>query len=90
MLLFLGVAAFPHAGSEMAIAECFLDFLIGLVLAQGVDRPDRRGHPANQGQLQHQAQQSREGTADGEEHGKRQEQGKQQAHSKINEKVNRS
>ena len=42
-----------------AATQCFFDFLVGFVLAQGIDRPDRCWHPADQCDLQKQAQQAR-------------------------------
>jgi hypothetical protein len=48
-------------------AEGPVDLLIGLVLAESVDGPDGGGDPAEDGDLQDQANNSGEGAAYGEE-----------------------
>lgn len=50
---------------------------VGMELAQCVDRPQRGRNPADQGDLQQQADDAGDGAADGEEHRERQEDGKQ-------------
>lgn len=44
-----------------------LDFLVGFVLTQGIHRPDCRWDPADQRELENQAEDTRERFADGEE-----------------------
>jgi hypothetical protein len=44
-----------------------LDFLVGFVLAQGIDGPDGCGQPAYEGELQDQTNDARKGATDGEE-----------------------
>ena len=64
----------------IAAAEGILNLLFCLVLAQRVHRPNSGGYPANQGDLQDQAQQASKGAANGEKHRKGQKQSQQQAH----------
>lgn len=73
-----------------AATQCFFDFLVGFVLAQGIDRPDRCWHPADQCDLQKQAQQARKRAANGEKHGKGQKQSKQQAHGRTGGETRKS
>jgi hypothetical protein len=44
-----------------------LYFLVGFVLTQGIDRPNRCGQPANEDDLQDQTQDARKGSPNGEE-----------------------
>ena len=56
--------------------ERLLDLPVGLVLAERVDRPDRRRDPPDQGELENEADEPRHGAADGEERQPRQNQGR--------------
>lgn len=48
--------------------ERLFDLLVGLVLAQGVHSPDHRRYPANQGELEDQADDAGHRPADGKKH----------------------
>ena len=56
------------------------DLLVRPVFAQGVDGPEGRRNPAQQRDLQKQADDARDGPADGEEHREGKEYGQQEAH----------
>ena len=50
--------------SLRALPERLFDFLVGLVLAQSIHRPDRRWDPANHRKLKNQARHARNRLAD--------------------------
>lgn len=58
-----------------------VNLLVGFVLAERVDGPDRRRNPADERDLKHQADDAGEGSADGEELKPGDEDGQQQAHT---------
>src|SRR5690606_26541 len=64
-----------------SLTQRLLDFLVGLVLAERVHRPDRGGNPADERHLQDQANDAGYGAADGEEGQPGEKEGDQQAHS---------
>jgi hypothetical protein len=68
------VRAFPH------FLHRSFDLFVGLVLAQGVHRPDRSWYPANQGDLKQQAKDASERATDREKSKPGQEQGKDESH----------
>jgi len=57
------------------------NFPVGFVLAERIHRPDRRGQPADDGDLQNQAYDASERAPDGEKLQPRQENSQQQAHT---------
>ncbi|AFI68537.1 hypothetical protein BP354E_5499 [Burkholderia pseudomallei 354e] len=61
-------------------AECLFDLPVGLVLAERVHGPDRRGQPADQRDLKDQADDARERAADREKLQSGQQQGEQKTH----------
>lgn len=69
-----------RSACDVPLYERLLDLLIGLVLAQCVHGPDRRGQPADQGQLKKQANNARNGPTDGEEGQPRKNERDQEAH----------
>lgn len=66
--------------SLRALSHRLANFLVCLVLAQRIHRPDRRGNPANQSQLKEQTEDAGEGTPDGEKGEPRQYEGDEQSH----------
>jgi len=73
--------------SGLVGGHCFLDFLICLVLAQRIYRPNRCRNPANNGELEQQAKDARKWAANGEELQPRENKSKDQAHSKTSNKM---
>ena len=61
-------------------AQCSFDFLVGGVLTQSVHGPDRGGDPADQCELQNQADDAGNRTANREKLEPRNNQGEQKAH----------
>jgi len=61
-------------------AQCRVDLAIRLVLIEGVDRPDGGRNPADQGDLENQADNAGQRSSNREENRKGQEQREQQAH----------
>lgn len=68
------------ARGRSAAGQRLLDLLVGLVLAQRVHGPDRGGNPADQRDLEDQAEDAGEGAADGEELEPGEQEGEEQAH----------
>lgn len=63
------------------MAQRLRDLPVGLVLAEGIDRPDGGGNPSDDCDLEDQTQQAGKWPADGEELKPGQKYGEQQAHS---------
>ena len=68
------------ARSNRFLAQRRFDLPVGLELAQRIHRPDGRWQPADEGDLQDQANDAGERPADGEEAQERQDDGEQEAH----------
>ncbi len=68
---------------SLAIAESACDFYVGLVLAESVDGPDGCGEPADEGDLQDEAEQAGQGAADEEEGEPREEEGDDESHGET-------
>lgn len=66
--------------SLVRLACCPVDLLIGLVLAERVHRPDGRGEPADQRDLQDETDDSGERTADRKERQPGEEEGDEESH----------
>jgi len=63
-----GGRGFPSRFESKAfLAQCFFDLSVGGVLTQGIHGPDGGGDPANDRELQNQADNSSHGSADREE-----------------------
>jgi hypothetical protein len=75
-------AVFQLLASGLAFKR-LVNFLVGLVLAQGVHRPNSGWNPANHGDLQEQANDARERATNREESEPRKDQGYQQAHGLL-------
>ena len=69
-----------HAEKGNSGAQGFADFLVSFVLTQRIDRPDGCGHPADEGDLQQQADDAGKGAANREKLQLGQQDGENQAH----------
>jgi hypothetical protein len=58
---------FPHSVLLFGLRQSFFNFLIGLVLPKGVDRPNDSWNPADQRELHHQTEKACERTTNREE-----------------------
>ena len=72
-----------QAPGSVTRCKCFADFLIGLELAERIDRPNGCGQPANQGELQDQAENAGERAANGEEGEPGEEEGDEESHGGV-------
>lgn len=59
----------------LPLPQRFLNLLVGLVLAQRIHGPDGSRHPADQRELENEADDAGDGAADGKEHQAGQDQG---------------
>lgn len=79
----LGPRGWVGAGRLEGLAALHgLDLFVRVVLAERIDRPEGGGNPAQDGDLQQQADDARHGAADGEEDREGKEDGQQKAHGK--------
>lgn len=68
---------------ELAVTQCAVNLLIGLVLTESVDGPDGGGYPAEKRDLQEEAHDAGEGAADGEERQPGKDESDEQSHECV-------